>query len=75
MVVFTICSNNLLLLLTQANIVSLNFVSTKRDKYLLTLNCTEAHVPQCNLRQITFEIFWLTFKKSFIMLYEFVKKG
>ena len=55
-------------------IVSLNFVSTKRDNYLLTLNCTEAHV-QCNLRQITFKIFWLTFKKCFIMLYELMKKG
>ena len=43
MVVFTICSNNLLLLLTQA-IVSLKFVSTKCDNYLLTLNCTEVHV-------------------------------
>ena len=73
MVVFTICSNNLLLLLTQAN-VSLKFVSTKRDNYLLALNCTEAHV-QSNLRQITFKIFWLTFKKCFIMLYELVKKG
>ena len=54
MVAFTICSNNLLLLLTQGDrvIVSLKFVSTKRDNYLLTLNCTEAHV-QCNLRQIT----------------------
>ena len=29
-------------------IVSLKFVSTKRDSYLLTLNYTEAHV-QCNL--------------------------
>ena len=55
-------------------IVSLKFVSTKRDNYPLTLNCTEAHV-QCNLRQITFKIFWLTFKKCFIMLYELVKKG
>ena len=25
-------------------IVSLKFVSAKRDNYLLTLNCTEAHV-------------------------------
>ena len=33
-------------------IVSLKFVSTKRDNYLLTLNCTEARV-QCDLRQIT----------------------
>ena len=55
-------------------IVSLKFVSTKRDNYLLTLNCTEVHV-QCNLRQITYKIFWLTFKKCFIMLYELVKKG
>ena len=45
----------------QRLIVSLKFVSTKRDNYLLTLNCTEARV-QCNLRQITFKIFWLTFK-------------
>ena len=44
-------------------IVSLNFVSTKRDNYLSILNCTEAHV-QCNLRQITFKIFWLTFKNA-----------
>ena len=44
-------------------IVSLKFVSTKRDNYLLTLNCAEAHV-QCNLRQITFKIFWLTFKNA-----------
>ena len=36
----------------QRLIVSLKFASTKRDNYLLTLNCTEAHV-QCNLRQIT----------------------
>ena len=63
MVVFTICSNNLLLLLTQANRF-FKLVSTKRDNYLLTLmNCTEAHV-QCNLRQITFKIFWLTFKNA-----------
>ena len=44
-------------------IVSLKFVSTKHDNYLLTLNCTEAHV-QCNLRQITFKIFWLTLKNA-----------
>ena len=62
MVVFTICSNNLLLLLTQANRF-FKLVSTKRDNYLLTLNCTEMHV-QCNLRQITFKIFWLTFKNA-----------
>ena len=31
----------------------LKFVSTKRDNYLLTLNCTEAHL-QCILRQISF---------------------
>ena len=58
-------------------IVSLSLlVATKRvgDNYLLTLNCTEAHV-QCNLRQITFKIFWLTFKTCFVMLYELVKKG
>ena len=55
-------------------IVSSKFVSTKRDNYLLTLNCTEALV-QCNLRQITCKIFWLTFKKCFVMLYELVKKG
>ena len=30
----------------QRLIVPLKFVSTKRDNYLLTLNCTEAHV-QC----------------------------
>ena len=36
----------------QRLIVSLKFVSTKRDNYLLTLNCTKAHA-QCNLRQIT----------------------
>ena len=51
-------------------IVSLKFVSTKRDNYLLTLIAL-----QCNLRKITFKIFWLTFKKCFIMLYELVKKG
>ena len=44
-------------------IVSLKFVSTKRDNYLLTLNCTEAHV-QCNLRQITFKNF-----KSFFTIF------
>ena len=30
---------------------------------------------QCNLRQRTFKIFWLTFKICFITLYELVKKG
>ena len=43
MAAFTVCSNNLLLLLTKAGHF-FKFVSTKCDNYLLTLNCTEAHV-------------------------------
>ena len=45
----------------QRLIVPVKFVSTKRDNYLLTLNCTEVHV-QCtvaNLQQIIWKIFWL----------------
>ena len=42
--VFTVCSNNLLLLCTKANRASLQFVSTKHDNDLLKLNCTEADV-------------------------------
>ena len=45
MVVFTVCSNNLLSFLTKLKLVaSLKFVSTRCDNYLLTSNCTEAHV-------------------------------
>ena len=41
----TVCSNNLLLLLTKTTVVTyLKFVDTKYDNYLLTLNYTEAHV-------------------------------
>ena len=43
MVVSTVCSNNLLLLLTKL-VASLKFVNIKRDNYLLTLNHTEVHV-------------------------------
>ena len=45
MVVSTVCSNNLLSLLTKTRLVaSLKFVNTKCDNYLLTLDSTAAHV-------------------------------
>ena len=46
MVVSTVSSNNVLLLLTKISqlVTSLKFVINKCDNYLLTLDCTEAHV-------------------------------